>query len=360
MSATAGVGTGRLDGVDVLTLRAGDLRASFAPRLGMAGVSLLHRGDELLDRRAGLKVYARTGAVMGIPLLYPWANRLDAHEYELDGREVRLPDGPPLVHCEEHGLPIHGLLNASPYWSSAPSVDAPRLHARLDFGAHPDLLAAFPFPHELTIDVVLDRAGIELATTVTATGPEAVPLSFGFHPYLRLPGSDRAVWEVALPARRHLAVDERGIPSGGAWLEPAARCALGDRAFDDGYDDLLDGARFSVRDDRREVAVTMLSGYPAAQIYSPSGAQFICFEPMTAPTNALRSGDGLRRVAPGDSFTAVFRIDVRAVRRKRRSSVISTWLPTSRAATRSSNVEPGRSTFESSTAAFTVPGSDQS
>jgi hypothetical protein len=31
---------------------------------------------------------------------------------------------------------------------------------------------------------------------------------------------------------------------------------------------------------------------------------------MTAPTNALRSGDGLRRVAPGAAFTAVFRIAV--------------------------------------------------
>jgi galactose mutarotase-like enzyme len=311
VSTHAAVGRDRLDGVDVLTLRAGDLRASFAPRLGMAGVSLLHRGDELLDRRAGLGAYARTGAVMGIPLLHPWANRLDAHEYDLDGRHVRLPAGPPLVHCEEHGLPIHGLLNASPYWSFAPSPDAPRLRARLDFGAHPDLLAAFPFPHELAIDVRLDPAGLELATTVTPTGAEAVPVSFGFHPYLRLPGSDRAAWEVALPARRHLALDDRSIPTGATHPEPAETFQLGDRAFDDGFDDLLDEARFSVRDDRRELAVTLLSGYPAAQIYSPAGAQFVCFEPMTAPTNALRTGDGLRRVAPGDSFTAVFRIDVR-------------------------------------------------
>jgi hypothetical protein len=33
---------------------------------------------------------------------------------------------------------------------------------------------------------------------------------------------------------------------------------------------------------------------------------------MTAPTNALRSGDSLRRVAPGDAFTATFRIGVAA------------------------------------------------
>jgi hypothetical protein len=32
---------------------------------------------------------------------------------------------------------------------------------------------------------------------------------------------------------------------------------------------------------------------------------------MTAPTNALRSGAGLRRVAPGREFTAGFSIAVR-------------------------------------------------
>jgi hypothetical protein len=43
--------------------------------------------------------------------------------------------------------------------------------------------------------------------------------------------------------------------------------------------------------------VTFVRGYPAAQIFSPPGAQFVCLEPMAAPTNVLRSGDGLRRVA---------------------------------------------------------------
>jgi galactose mutarotase-like enzyme len=309
-ATTTPVSRGWLDGVAVLTLTAGDLEASFAPHLGMAGVSLLHRGAELLDRRAGLTAYARQGAVMGIPLLHPWANRLDAHEYALDGHAVRLPPGPPLVHCEEHGLPIHGLLNASPHWNVTPDAVAPELVARLDFGAYPDLLAAFPFPHELTIRARLDPGRLELATVIRPTGEEAVPVSFGFHPYLRLPGSDRATWRLSLPERRHLATDERGIPTGAARREPATSFTLGGRGFDDGYDDLHDGASFSVSGRDRAITVTLATGYPAAQIFSPPGVQFICFEPMTAPTNSLRSGVGLRRVAAGENFTAVFRISV--------------------------------------------------
>ena len=46
-------------------------------------------------------------------------------------------------------------------------------------------------------------------------------------------------------------------------------------------------------------------GYHCAQVYSPRGADFICFEPMTAATDALRRGGaGLRLVAPGEALTA--------------------------------------------------------
>jgi galactose mutarotase-like enzyme len=294
---------------DTVTLAAGELEASFVPDLGMAGVSLRHRGEELLDRRDGLRAYAERGAVMGIPLLYPWANRLDAHEYTLDGHHVRLPDGPPLLHCEEHGLPIHGLLNASSLWM-VQDTGPQRITAALEFGAHPDLVAAFPFPHELTLEASLDPRGLELAVRVRPTTATPVPVAFGFHPYLRLPGVDRSQWQLSLPARRHLVLDERGIPTGAAVAEAATRMALDGQDFDDGYDGLAGSASFGLTGGGRAIAVTLVSGYPAAQVFSPAGAQFVCFEPMTAPTNALRSGSGLRRVGPGQSFTAVFRISV--------------------------------------------------
>jgi aldose 1-epimerase len=299
-----------IDRFDTVTLSAGPLAAEFAPAVGMAGVSLRHRGVELLDRRAGLRAYARTGAVMGVPLLYPWANRLSAHDYRLDGHDVVLPPGPPLVHCEEHGLPIHGLLNASPGWRTT-LQEPTRLRARLDFDRDPALLAAFPFPHVLELDAVLSPDRLTLATTVRPTGDVAVPIAFGFHPYLRLPGVPRAEWEVALPARRHLALDDRGIPSGTGARQPATRFPLSDRSFDDGYDELAPRTAFAVAGGGRAITVRLESGYPAGQVFSPRGAAFICFEPMTAPTNALRSGSGLRRVAPGDAFSAQFSIVVR-------------------------------------------------
>jgi len=314
-TAAPAVGRGALDGFDTVTLAAGQLETAFAPGAGMVGVSLRHAGEELLDRQAGLRTYVERGAVMGIPILHPWANRLAGFDYVLDGRNVRLPDSPPLVRCEEHGLPIHGLLSGSPHWrvrSTARDSRRARLSAVLDFGAHPELLVAFPFPHTLRLDAALDAGGLTLATTLTATGDVAVPVAFGFHPYLRVPGADRSTWRLDLPPRRHLFADVRSIPTGHSEDEHATRLMVGSRSFDDGFTGIAEGAEFAVAGAGRRITVTFTSGYPAAQIFSPCGRQFVCFEPMTAPTNVLRSGDGLRRVKPGRSFAAVFRIDVTA------------------------------------------------
>jgi aldose 1-epimerase len=314
-TAAPRAGRGALDGFDTVTLSAGALEAAFAPGAGMAGVSLRHAGEELLDRRAGLGTYVERGAVMGIPILHPWANRLAGFDYAVDGQPVRLPEGPPLVRCEEHGLPIHGLLSGSRHWrvrSTSRDSARARLSAVLDFGARQELLGAFPFAHRLALDAALDANGLTLATTVTATGAVPVPVAFGFHPYLRLPGADRSTWRVDLPARRYLLADARSIPTGHHQDEHPTRLTLGTRSFDDGFDGIAAGARFAVAGAGRRIVVTFARGYPAAQIFSPPGGRFICFEPMTAPTNALRSGDGLRRVAPGERFTTVFRIAVDA------------------------------------------------
>jgi galactose mutarotase-like enzyme len=43
-------------------------------------------------------------------------------------------------------------------------------------------------------------------------------------------------------------------------------------------------------------------------VFAPAGGEFVCFEPMTAPGNALNSGSGLTVLAPGGEFHAAFRV----------------------------------------------------
>ncbi len=72
-------------------------------------------------------------------------------------------------------------------------------------------------------------------------------------------------------------------------------------------------ARFIVEAAGRRLELELLEGYPCAQVYAPRPGEFICFEPMTAPANALRSGDHLRLLAPGESCRARFAVSCVAV-----------------------------------------------
>jgi galactose mutarotase-like enzyme len=297
------------EGYPALTLKDGDLEATFVPQLGMIGASLTHRGEELLGQRNGLPAYEARGSTMGIPLLYPWANRLSGFQYDVAGKHVTIDPDSPLVKVDENGSPIHGLLNASPHWSAA-SRDG-TLAATLDFGAHPELLEAFPFPHELQMQVQLQSSRLTITTTVTAT-TDPVPVSFGFHPYLTLPDVPRAEWQIELPVTQQLVLDDHSIPTGATDPASIPPGPLGDRTFDDGYAQLSgDPPTFGLQGGGRRIELSFDSGYDYAQVYAPEGQDLICFEPMTAATNALvAGGPGLQVLEPGEKKQAAFSIAV--------------------------------------------------
>jgi aldose 1-epimerase len=150
---------------------------------------------------------------------------------------------------------------------------------------------------------------LRVRASVTPTGNHAVPLCFGFHPYLQLPGVPRDQWIIETPPLRHLQLDARGLPTGETTRQPAMTEPLGDKAFDDGYDEVADGAMFAASGDGRRIEVHFEQGYPAAQIFAPLVEDVVCFEPMTAPTDALRRG-GYRSARPGESAVAQFSIRV--------------------------------------------------
>jgi galactose mutarotase-like enzyme len=310
------VGEREIDGVPVLTLAseaAGGVEVAFAPAAGMIGCSLRHRGEELLGQRGGLRRYLEARKTMGIPLLYPWANRLGARRFEVAGREVDL-DLPGLpLSTDAAGLPMHGLLAGASGWEverHESSGDGAVLAARFDFAAHPQLLAAFPFPHEVGFEAVLDGAELTITTSVHASDGGSVPVSFGFHPYLRLPGVARGEWSVEIPVRERLLLDERMLPTGA--VEPVAiePGPLGSRTFDDAFRAPPVGEPFVLAGGGRRLELRFGENYRFAQVYAPGDDDVIALEPMTAPANALLSGRDLPLLAPGETFAASFTLTV--------------------------------------------------
>jgi len=286
---------------------------SWHPSAGMVCASWVVDGDELLGQRGGLARYEATRSTMGIPLLHPWANRINGWNYAAAGRRVELDPDSPIIKTDPNGVPIHGFLGASPYWDilGATADDTmARLSARLDFADHPEYLEGFPFPHTLELDVTLRETTITIRSTITAGAETPVPISYGFHPYFTIPDAPREEWHVELPPMKHLLVDEGLIPTGE--LEPfsADPGPLGDTTYDDIYTDLPESPRFVLAGGDHRITVDFLAGYRYAVVFAPEDDDVVCFEPMTAPTNALQSGDGLETVPPGESRSASFSITV--------------------------------------------------
>jgi aldose 1-epimerase len=290
------------------TLVAGDLRAVFLPSLGMLGASLRHRGAELLGRVDEIEASAIPGRTCGIPLLYPWANRLGGLRYQAAGREVLLDPASSLLHFTNDGLPIHGVPWSRLSWHVT-GEDANMLNAHLE-RTRDDLLAVFPFPYHIEMTVALHPNNLTVETTLVAGPGVSIPVSFGFHPYLRLPGLPRAEWQIHLPAMQRLLLDTRQLPNGVETPFAGLDTNLGYRDFDDGFVVLEERPSFSVMGGGRKITIKLLEGFRYAQVYAPSGQDYLALEPMTAPTNALAIGRGLRLVEPGGMLRTAFRLGV--------------------------------------------------
>jgi galactose mutarotase-like enzyme len=296
-----------LDTVQITSLD-GSTVAWFAPEAGMVCASLWVDGSEQLDRREGLDAYATKGSTMGIPLLYPWANRLGARSFETLGKRIDLPEDPKLIHADGSGTPIHGIVPSLMRWDAERSDDGATLSATLSW-TDPQLLELFPFMHELEFRAQAEAGELTIAVEVSSD-TEDVPVSFGFHPYLKLAGAPREQWTVVLPPCDGLELDARMLPTGRRTHLPTQSIGLAYRAFDDAYELITPRTVFTARAAERTIAVEFGDGYRYAQVFSPPGAEFVCFEPMTSPSNALIAADELQILPAGQHMRATFKIKV--------------------------------------------------
>ena len=240
---------------------------------------------------------------MGIPLLHPWANRL-------------APAGVRRRRSDRHAARARGPLRAGPQWPADPRRAARRSRlAGLTGAGRPRARAAgLGCARAAGAVPVRARARARRGRLATgscrsrprccATGSDPVPVSFGFHPYLALPGGRREEWRVALGASAAAGARRADDPDGRA----RSRSSSGE--FSSGTRIGTTAWRASTlrpcspsAPSGRRLTVTFDEGFAWAQVYAPAGEDFICFEPMTAPTDALNSGDGLivaraRRAAP--------------------------------------------------------------
>lgn len=311
----------KVDGIDVVRLRDDSRQASVSivPSVGNIAYEFTVGDRGVLWTPYTSPAELKKNPVMGgIPFLAPWANRLSGDQYWVNGREHQIDSAIKNIRRDAFGHPIHGLVLFAPWTVIELTADesGATVTSRLSLSDRPDWVAQFPFPHTITMTHSLRDAQLTVRLQVANHAAEALPLSMGFHPYFSVPGGDRDKCQVRLPVRSHLMLTSEMLPTGEAeaW-DPDNSFDLVGRSFDDGFTNLVrtaDGeAILRAEGGGHSLEVGFGPRFQVAVFYAPPGKPFLCFEPMTAITNAFNLAhegkyDGLQQVAPGESWEEQF------------------------------------------------------
>jgi aldose 1-epimerase len=246
----------------------------------------------------------------GTPLL-PWPNRLDGGRYSFDGHDYQLAITEPKL-----GNAIHGLLRWQPWRALEREAE------RVAMGATLPAQPGYPFALEVRIDYSLGEKGLVVRTTARNAGDRACPFGSGQHPYLSPGRGSVDDCRLEFAAATRILTDERQLPCGrepvaGGPFDFAAGRPIGDAQIDTAFTDLVrdpsglatvrltgpDGATVELWADASYAVIQLYTGDTLAAERQRLG---LAAEPMTCPANALRTGDGLLRIEPGESVTSVW------------------------------------------------------
>ena len=286
---------------------------SIAPSLGDMAFEMKVKGHEILHfPYASLDEFRARPGLAGVPLLAPWANRLDEQAFYANGRKYAFDMELGNVRGAH---PIHGFLRAASWEVVEVKADsqAAWVTSRLEFFRQPDWMAQFPFAHTLEITYRLDRGMLEVDTRINNLSAEPMPVAIGFHPYLKLTDAPRDEWTVSIGARTEWTLAPDKIPTGETrpieQLLPNPRAAVLkpldlDHVFGDLIRDGSGRSMTSIKGKSQQIEIVMGPNYRATVVYAPAGREFICVEPMAGITNALNLAHRgvykeLQTIAPG-------------------------------------------------------------
>ncbi len=313
---------GMADGVEIVQLgdRAHATEVSIVTSVGNIAYAMTVHGKNILwSPFKSLAEMKAEPALCGVPFLEPWANRLDQDAFYANGRKYLLNDSLGNVRRDPNQKPIHGLLLFSSYWKVTKleaDDHSARVTSRLEFWRYPELMAQFPFAHAVEMTYKLAGGTLEVETLLENQSSDPMPVGVGYHPYFQVPGTPRDQCKVHVAAREHLELSPELIPTGErtpvTYPDPVS---LATTQLDDVFSHLVRGknerAEFWVEGGGKRISVVYGPKYTVAVIYAPPGKEFICFEPMSAITDAFNLAHSgiykeLQSIPPGGAWRESF------------------------------------------------------
>jgi aldose 1-epimerase len=264
----------------------------------------------------------------GIPLLAPFANRLDEPAFYANGRKYNFDME--LGNMRGGAIPIHGFVTGSKDWELVDmNADGQGawVTSRLDFYRNPQYMKQFPFAHTISMTYRLADGALEVRTRLDNASREPMPVAIGFHPYFELTESSREDWTLSIPAKTHWLLAPNKIPTGQTQpieklLADPRNVALKGLTLDDGFSDLERDSQgrgvVTLKGKTQQIDVLLGPKFKVVLVYLPqvqaAGASkrgSVAIEPMAGVTNSMNLAHKglykeLQSVSPGGSWEESF------------------------------------------------------
>jgi aldose 1-epimerase len=288
--------------------------ASNAYRMTVKGQDVIRRTWTSLD-----EIRPRMG-LNGIPLLWPYANRLDEQAFYANGQKYTFDPG--LGNTGRGAVPIHGFLTNATAWrviEAKADGKSAWVTSKLDFFRIPQYMKQFPFSHTLTMTYRLQDGALEVRTRIDSLTAEPMPVAIGFHPYFQLTDSTREAWRLSVAAKTHWKLDERTIPTGETepitnFLPDPKNVAVNEVKLDDIFTDLERDekglATMSLKGKAQQLDVVLGPKFKTILVYSGARGS-VALEPMAGISNSMNMAQrglykDLQTIAPGGFWEEAF------------------------------------------------------
>ncbi|MDZ4686229.1 MAG: aldose 1-epimerase [Planctomycetaceae bacterium] len=270
------------------------------------------RRVDVLDSVPGFEGGGERPSRSGIPILFPFPNRIRGGRYSWKGRDYELPQN------DNKGNAIHGFCFDRPWRVIKQGANHVTGQFQLSVDA-PDRLALWPADFLLEVDYELLHNRLRANFRIQNTSERGLPWGLGTHAYFKLPLSADSRMDdctVEAPATKYWELDN-SLPTGRVLpLEE-------DRDLRDGVylnliqlDDVLtgvdcDGPQFdcTVLDEAAGLQVTQICPPIFREIvaFTPPNRNAVCLEPYTCVTDAINLEPqgidaGLRVLGAGSEF----------------------------------------------------------
>lgn len=264
-------------------------------------------------------------ALHGIPILFPFAGRLQGDSFTFDGRTFSVKGA-----IASNGNVIHGFVISRPWRVVVQTENSVtgEFVASID---DPSLLNQWPSDFLIRVTYTIEGAKLICDVMVENPGIRPLPFGFGTHPYFRIPVLDgvatnpaitvraNEVWphEGELPIGERVGVnDESDLRNGVAFTDLTFSGVLTDVQQEE------DGLAHTYVDDSAtgiRIEQTFAPSLRNCVIYVPEHHEAVAIEPWSCVPNAFALGlagveTGLDVLEPGDSWAT--RIVITAKRLK--------------------------------------------